>query len=79
MNGIRSVSLLALLALGGCVSVAYEPALPFPERPPVQFSRTPSGICTSEDEAQAMIRWIQKLNEFEAVRDRLLRRDPDAR
>lgn len=70
----RGLSLAAaLLLLGGCVSVAHEPALPFPDRPAVKFYRTPVGICTSEAEAQEMIRWIQKLNEFEAARDRLIK------
>ena len=76
MPGTRRSSLgcvlLVGLLLGGCLSVAHEPALPFPERPAVTFHRTPVGICTSEAEAQEMVRWILKLNEFEAARDRLL-------
>ena len=73
MRGIKSLSLSLALLLGGCLSVAQEPALPFPERPSVRFLRTPVGICTTEPEAQEMVKWIQKLNEFEAARARLLK------
>ena len=74
---IAKLIVTVCLLLTGCVSVAFEPDLPFPERPAVQFKNTPSGVCVSEDDAQAMLRWIQKLNEFEAARARQLKREPD--
>ena len=69
---VQVIALVALL-LGGCLSVAREPALPMPERPEITFYRTPAGICTTEPEAEQMVKWLLKLNEFDAARQRLLR------
>jgi len=73
MRGTRSslvVSLLAIL-LAGCVHVANEPTLPFPERPPLQVLCREGRCCMSSEDAAAFLKWIEKVNEFEAARKRL--------
>jgi hypothetical protein len=75
MNGIRSLSLLGLLLLGGCVSVSNEPALPFPNRPPLTFEEGPrGGACLTLEDANALLRWILELNEYQDARERLLKK-----
>ena len=64
---------ILLAGLSGCVHVAHEPAIPFPERPAVSFFRAPVGICLSEEDADQVLRFLLKLNEFEAARERLLK------
>ena len=61
--------------LAGCVTVGHEPALPMPERPVITFYQHKAGgpVCLSEQDAEALFRYVRKLNEFEAARERLLR------
>lgn len=76
LAGAIIVVLAALLLLFGCVHVVKEPGLPWPERPTVHFFRCgPEDVwvCMTEPEANGLLRYIQKLNEFEAARERLLK------
>lgn len=75
----RAVPLLVIL-LAGCASWRREPALlEFPQPPHVEFflCRIPkehiSMVCLSQDDASALVKWMDKLDAFEAARQRLLR------
>lgn len=64
---------VVLAGLAGCVSVLREPALPMPERPPISVYQQPEGFfCMNETDFQAFVKWLRKLNEFEAARQRFL-------
>lgn len=75
--GFAAVLILLMAALlllfGGCVHVATEPALPYPERPPITVTCRDGACCMSRDDAVAFLRWLQKLNEFEQARAESLR------
>jgi hypothetical protein len=65
-------AVLTLVALcSGCVSVPREPELAMPARPPISVYQGPEGFyCMDQDDFQAFVRWLRKLNEFEAARTR---------
>jgi hypothetical protein len=68
--------LAALFLLTGCVHVVTEPALPLPERPDIRFFRCglqDMWVCLTEADANALLRYVQKLNEWERARAELLR------
>jgi hypothetical protein len=65
--------LIALsLLLAGCVRVAYEPALPMPDRPNIRFSLENGKVCLSEEDADKLAKYMDKLNAFDAARQRAL-------
>lgn len=73
-RSLRRRSLLVgtlVLALAGCVHVANEPILPFPERPQIRVVCREGQCCMSSEDAAAFLKWIEKVNEFEAARKRL--------
>jgi hypothetical protein len=75
---VRALLLAGALALAGCVHVFQEPALEMPQRPSIHFFRCgPEEIwvCMTEPEAVALGKWIDKLDAFEAGRQRLLGQD----
>lgn len=74
MRGIVSLSLLLVGLLAGCVHVTQEPPIAMPVRPYLKFYRVEGGVCLSDADADQMLRYIIKLNEFEQARDRLLKR-----
>ena len=65
--------LAALFLLFGCVHVVQEPALPYPERPGIQVVCHDGACCMTRDDAVLFLKWLQKLNEFETARERLLK------
>lgn len=77
--GVASAIILllaALFLLTGCVHVATEPALPLPERPDIHFFRCgleDMWVCLTEADGNALLRYVQKLNEWEAARQEMLR------
>ena len=72
MRGTRSRSLAAGLALlPGCAYVVAEPAFPAPERPPLAFFLIGRDVCLSEEDGNALARYLEKLNALEAARERL--------
>jgi hypothetical protein len=74
VNDYPMLALVTWLLLAGCTSLApQEPALPFPETPPVQFFQDQAGdICLSPPDANLLRKWKAKLDEFQAARARLL-------
>lgn len=61
---------LVLLLLTGCVRVAYEPDLPMPERPPIVFFLENGNVCLSQEDADKLAKFLDKLNAFEESRQR---------
>ncbi len=74
-NDYPMLVLVAALLVSGCAHVpALEPALPFPTMPSVLFTMDPTGdICVSQADANLLNKWFQKIDEFEAARQRLLK------
>lgn len=65
--------LAALLLATGCASVAYEPPLPFPEKPAWHFFLCDTDkVCLSQADANALNKWLDKVEAFRAGRSRLL-------
>jgi hypothetical protein len=65
------------MALTGCVRVAYEPALPMPERPPIRFflspaASGPANVCLTQEDGDKLAKYLDKLNAFEEARERAL-------
>lgn len=69
-NGILMAFLCTLLA--GCVTVAYEPALPMPERPKLHFFLCEPNVCLSQEDADKLAKYLDKLNAFDAARQRMI-------
>jgi hypothetical protein len=66
------LALIALL-LTGCVHVAYEPALEMPERPKLHWTICgEKQLCLSEADADKLAKFLDKLNAFEAARQRAM-------
>jgi hypothetical protein len=76
MKALALLIAAIMVLLSGCVYVANEPALDFPERPSIVWSVRDGRTCIDEEDADAFSKWIDKLNEFEAARQRLLRGCP---
>lgn len=72
-NFIGLGSFLMAGLLTGCVHVGYEPSLPMPERPEVRFFRQSGNVCISESDARLLLKYTQKLDEFERDRAELLK------
>ena len=63
-----------VLVLAACARFHPEPALDFPPWPHLTFqARLGGGACLDEPDAQALLRWLDKLRAFEAARQRLLK------
>lgn len=61
---------LALLLFSGCVRVAYEPALEMPTRPQIHFKLCGELVCLSQEDADKLAKYLDKMNAFEAARQR---------
>ncbi len=67
------LALAAALLLGGCTTVAYEPPLPFPEKPAWRFFLCDTDkVCLTQQDANALNKWLDKIEAFRAGRSRLL-------
>lgn len=71
---VFGIGLGALLAmLSGCVHVAYEPPLPMPARPAWHFFLCDTDkVCLTQADANALNRWLDKLDAFEVGRQRVI-------
>lgn len=58
--------------LGGCVHVGYEPALEMPARPSIHFKLCGELVCLSQEDADKLAKYLDKMNAFEAARQRAL-------
>jgi hypothetical protein len=58
--------------------VVAEPALPMPERPHILFLQDPvtKQVCITPQEADELLKWVKKLNEFEQARAKALQVQP---
>ena len=72
MKSLLASMLLASLLLGACVSVNVIPtALPLPEAPELMFISQTGQICLSEADANKLGKYLDSLNAFRAVWNRL--------
>ena len=71
---LTAVTVAALLVLlTGCVRVAYEPSLPFPEKPAWRFFLCDTDkVCLTQADANKLNKWLDKVEAFRAGRSRLL-------
>jgi DUF917 family protein len=79
---VKILAPLLIVALAGCAAIRSEPQyLEFPEIPEITFllCETPVTniqlICISENDAQVLLTWVEKVKMFRDRRERLLR-DP---
>lgn len=72
---MRILPVLALaLLLASCTTVSVEPALEMPTRPKLHFSLAPDGrICLPQEDAAALGKYFDKLDAFDAGRQRVLK------
>lgn len=69
---VKVVAALAALLLTSCVRVAYEPALEMPPRPAIHFNMCGELVCLSQADADKLAKYLDKMNAFEAARQRAL-------
>ena len=66
------IVLLVGLLLAGCVNVQVIPtSLPLPEQPELTFKSCPPDICLSEEDANKLDKYFQKLDAFRDAWQRL--------
>ena len=72
MKSLLASMLLASLLLGGCISLQIIPtSLPLPEAPELMFLSQTEQICLSEADANKLGKYLDSLNAFRAVWNRL--------